>query len=103
MPVYVPGVTFTDFPAGHWAEGAIAEAYNRGLVAGYPEPDGTVTLRGDQSPTRIEQIVFFMRLLAYLPANLQVVHDPLVTLPDDPAFAVSADAHNKPHKVEIPA
>lgn len=57
MPVYQPGVTFSDVPAGHWAEADIAFLYERGLVAGYP--DGT--LKPDQPQSRVETIVFMAR------------------------------------------
>ena len=46
-------ITFSDVPANHWAAGAIASAYSKGFLSGYP--DGTFGL--DQPITRLEVLV----------------------------------------------
>ncbi len=46
-------ITFSDVPADHWAAGAIASAYSKGFLSGYP--DGTFGL--DQPVTRLEVLV----------------------------------------------
>ena len=49
-PVVRPARNFRDVPANHWARGAIAQAWERGLLSGYPDgsfrPDATI-LRAD--------------------------------------------------------
>lgn len=46
-------ITFSDVPTDHWAAGAIASAYAKGFLSGYP--DGTFGL--DQPITRLEVLV----------------------------------------------
>ncbi len=46
-------ITFTDVPANHWAAGAIASAYAKGFLSGYP--DGTFGL--DKPITRLEVLI----------------------------------------------
>lgn len=96
MPVYEPGITFTDVPVGHWCESAIAYHWERGLVAGYTEPDGTRTFRGEPPAelrvagivTRYEQVAFNARSLQYIEANLHVTHARVSGAGDDPDPAV---------------
>ncbi|MGB7084826.1 MAG: S-layer homology domain-containing protein [Phormidesmis sp.] len=53
QPAIREPVTFSDVPADHWAANAIAAAYTRGFLSGYP--DGTFGL--DQPITRLEVLV----------------------------------------------
>ncbi|MEO0885666.1 MAG: S-layer homology domain-containing protein, partial [Cyanobacteria bacterium J06648_10] len=46
-------ITFSDVPADHWAADAIASAYAKGFLSGYP--DGTFGL--DQPITRLEVLL----------------------------------------------
>jgi len=46
-------ITFSDVPTDHWAAGAIASAYAKGFLSGYP--DGTFGL--DQPITRLEVLL----------------------------------------------
>lgn len=54
-----PG-SFRDVPGDHWAQEAVAEATEAGLLTGYP--DGT--FRGGQGVTRYEMAMIIQRLLA---------------------------------------
>ncbi|MFK8186293.1 MAG: S-layer homology domain-containing protein [Phormidesmis sp.] len=53
LPTVREAKTFSDVPADHWAAGAIASAYAKGFLSGYP--DGTFGL--DQPITRLEVLL----------------------------------------------
>lgn len=110
MPVFEPGITFTDVPVGHWCESAIAYHWERGLVAGYDEPDGTRTFRGEPPieqrvagiVTRYEQVAFNARSLQYIEANLSVTNEFVSEAGANPdPKLVDGPKWNKPLKVAL--
>ena len=50
--------SFTDVPAGHWAQEAVDYASKAGLVQGYPDQ----TFKGNKTLTRYEAAMIFYRL-----------------------------------------
>ena len=89
LPSIREAKAFSDVPADHWAAGAIASAYSKGFLSGYP--DGTFGL--DQPITRLEVL---LSLASGLGIETEGSADELLAAFDDrgeiPEWAVAAIA-----------
>lgn len=87
--------TFRDVPADHWAAGAIASAYSKGFLSGYP--DGTFGL--DQPITRLEVLLSLASGLGIKPDGsvdeLLMAFDDKGEIPEWAVAAIAAATDNQ--------